>query len=91
MSELRTRRGAAARALRVAAAGGATLLLGGCAPELVVAGAYVPAWLVCAAAGLFAAALVRAALGPRLPWPLASYAALACIVGGLAWLAWLRG
>ncbi len=92
MSERGLRSGARApRRLRAAAAGCAALLLGGCAPELVVAGAYVPAWLVCAVAGLLAAAVARALLGTRLPWPLASYAALACIVGGLGWLAWVRG
>ena len=78
------------RALRAGSTACGSLLLGACAPDVAVAGAYVPAWLVCALAGLLVAALARALLGSRLPWPLASYAALACIVGGLGWLAWVR-
>jgi YtcA family len=69
------------------------LFLGGCAgaPSLPIAGAFFPAWLVCAAVGLLGAVLFRvlaiaSGLEDAIPLRLVVYTAFA--VGMAVWL-WL--
>lgn len=71
-------------------------VLGGCssAPALVVAGAYVPAWLVCTLFGMVVGVVARAWMLRRgyartLPLQLGVYAALSSMVALLVWYIWV--
>jgi hypothetical protein len=60
-------------------------------PTLDLLGSYFPAWMLCAAAGVFAAVIVRqvlsvAGLGDYVVAPLLTYAGLAL---SATWLIWL--
>ncbi|MCB4767876.1 hypothetical protein LGR54_04605 [Ancylobacter sp. Lp-2] len=68
------------------------LMLGGCdarlAPAVPLFGAYFPSWLVCTAAGVIGAVIlrglfIRIGLDDVLPWRLAAYASLAAAIGFL--------
>lgn len=68
------------------------LTLAGCgaqlAPSVPMFGAYFPSWLVCAAAGVIGALMlrglfIRIGLDDMLPWRLAIYASLAAFIGFL--------
>lgn len=61
------------------------------APALDLLGSYFPVWMFCAAAGVFAAVIVRqvlsvAGLGDYVVAPLLTYAGLALSATGLIWL-----
>ena len=71
-------------------------LLGGCtgAPALVLAGAYFPAWLVCALLGVAAAVLARVLMlrsgyAQTLPWQLWVCSALGSVVAVVVWTIWV--
>ena len=62
-------------------------------PTLDLLGSYFPAWMVCAAAGVAAAVVVRQVLiavgvGEYVVAPLLTYAGLALSATLLAWLFW---
>jgi len=67
----------------------ATMPLGGCAggaPTIFLSGAYFPAWLLCAVAGILGAVLVRIVLvvfgvDDAIPFRLVTYAAVAIAIG----------
>jgi hypothetical protein len=69
----------------------AALPLGGCsdgAPTIFLAGAYIPAWLVCAVAGVLGAVVVRVVLvalsiDDALPFRLGIYVCIAAAIGFL--------
>jgi len=69
----------------------AALPLGGCsggAPTIFLAGAYFPAWLICAVAGVLGAVVVRVALvalaiDDALPFRLGIYVCIAAAIGFL--------
>ncbi len=72
------------------------MALGGCAPapSHVVFGSYFPSWMLCALAGLVAAALLRVLFGVVgidrvLPAPLVVYLALTIAFAFGTWLIWL--
>ena len=84
------------RSTRIAACGSSALALSGCAhggaPAFVFFGAYVPAWMLCALAGIVVALLARAAMlagGPAqaLPYPLWFCAGCGWMAGLAVW--WL--
>ncbi|MCJ8144478.1 YtcA family lipoprotein [Ancylobacter sp. A5.8] len=59
------------------------------APAIPAFGAFFPAWLLCAALGIFGAVIarlvfIRIGLDDVLPWPLAVYTALAVALAVLA-------
>jgi YtcA-like protein len=63
------------------------------APTMDLFGSYFPAWMLCAAAGIAAAIILRqilavAGIGDYLVAPLLTYAALALSATLLAWLIW---
>lgn len=71
------------------------LLLPGCsgAPTVSLAGAYFPAWLVCALLAITAAAvsrglMVATGLAQRLPFQLAVNLAVGTLFGLVAWTVW---
>ncbi|MCO5978732.1 YtcA family lipoprotein [Ideonella oryzae] len=71
------------------------LLLPGCssAPTVSIAGAYFPAWLMCALLGIAAAAvsrglMVATGLAQRLPFQLAVNLAIGTLFGLGLWMAW---
>ena len=62
-------------------------------PSLDLLGSYFPAWMLCAAAGIFAAVIVRQVLSivgiaDYVVAPLLTYAALAVSATLLSWLLW---
>lgn len=64
------------------------------APSRNILGSYFPSWMVCALAGIAAAAIARAILKAtgllgELPAPLAVMLAIACAVTFGMWLVWL--
>jgi len=70
--------------------------LAGCtgAPSVPAAGAYFPAWLVCALAAVLAAILTRAVfvatgLAQTLPLQLGVCLAIGALAGVLVWAAWV--
>jgi YtcA family len=71
-------------------------LLGGCAaaPSIAIAGAYFPAWLVCALIGVLGAivarmALAAAALGQTLPLQLLVCLSVGVVCAAAAWAGWV--
>ena len=71
-------------------------LLGGCgaAPSITVAGAYFPAWLVCALIGALGAIVARmvlagAGLGRALPLQLLVCLSVGVFCAALAWAGWV--
>ena len=65
------------------------------APSITVAGAFFPAWLVCALIGALAAVVARmifvaTGLAQTLPLQLLVCVALGVLCGALAWTAWIR-
>ena len=74
------------------------LPVGGCsaAPSQDILGSFFPAWMLCAAIGVLAAALSRwlltaAGIGNHLLAPPLVYLAIAVAVTLLTWLAWFGG
>ena len=72
------------------------LLLPGCAgsPDLVIAGAYFPAWLICCVIAAVSALVLHGVLlvSPwRNTWPLqlSLCGALGAVAGALVWLYWI--
>jgi YtcA family len=72
-------------------------LSSGCdgAPSVTVAGAYFPAWLVCALIGALAAVLARAifvatGLAQALPLQLLVCVSAGVLCGAVAWVLWIR-
>jgi hypothetical protein len=67
----------------------AAIPMGGCsggAPTIFLAGAYFPAWLLCAVAGILGAVLVRVILvllgiDDAIPFRLVTYVAVAIAIG----------
>jgi hypothetical protein len=71
-------------------------LLGGCAaaPSITVAGAYFPAWLVCALIGVLCAIVARmllaaAGIGQTLPLQLLVYLSVGVVCAAGAWAGWV--
>ena len=65
------------------------------APSTVVAGAYFPAWLVCALIGALAAVLTRVlfvatGLAQALPLQLLVCVSTGMLCGAMAWTLWIR-
>jgi hypothetical protein len=63
------------------------------APSFPIAGAYFPAWMVCALLGIVSATAARAAfvasgLADTLPFQLFVCTAIGCCVAFVAWLFW---
>jgi len=74
---------------------GAPLALAGCAregaPSFIIAGAYFPAWMACALAGVFIALALRILLGRlsvarSVAYGLTFYSAVAVVSGAAFWL-----
>jgi hypothetical protein len=73
-----------------------TGLLGGCAaaPSITVAGAYFPAWLVCALIGVLGAIVARivlagAGLAQALPLQLFVCLSVGVVCAAVAWAGWV--
>ncbi|MBR7777578.1 YtcA family lipoprotein [Undibacterium rugosum] len=63
------------------------------APSLIIAGAYFPAWLLCAAVGVIVAivfrlALLKLKLADLLPYPLFLCLSVGVLAAMLIWLIW---
>jgi hypothetical protein len=73
---------------------GPTLLVCGCgAPSLIIAGAYFPAWLLCAILAVVVAAVVRAVmvatrLSQLIPFQLAVCTSVGAIAALIVWFIW---
>jgi hypothetical protein len=73
---------------------GPTFLVCGCgAPSLIIAGAYFPAWLVCAILAVVVAAVVRGImvatrLSQFIPFQLAVCSSIGAIVALIVWFIW---
>jgi hypothetical protein len=73
---------------------GPAFLVSGCgAPSLIIAGAYFPAWLVCAILAVLVAAVVRALmvatrLSQLIPFQLAVCTSIGAIVALIVWFMW---
>jgi hypothetical protein len=73
---------------------GPTFLVCGCgAPSLIIAGAYFPAWLMCAILAVAVGAVVRAVmvatrLSERIPFQLAVCTSIGVIVSLIVWFIW---
>ncbi|WP_374544837.1 YtcA family lipoprotein [Rhodoblastus sp.] len=74
---------------------GAALALAGCAregaPSFIIAGAYFPAWMACALAGILVALVLRILLGRlgmarSVAYGLTFYSATAVVSGAAFWL-----
>jgi hypothetical protein len=80
--------------LRFAFLIGPTFFLSGCrAPSLIIAGAYFPAWLLCAILAVLVAAVVRAVmvatrLSQLIPFQLAVCTSIGAIVALVVWVIW---
>jgi hypothetical protein len=80
--------------LRSAVRLGPTFLVCGCgAPSLIVAGAYFPAWLVCAILAVVVASVVRTVmvatrLSQLIPFQLAVCTSIGVIVALIVWFIW---
>ncbi len=81
--------------LVVFAAGGLLSLMGcGGAPSITVAGAYFPAWLLCALIAVLVAVMVRAllvitGLSNHVPYQLAVCSSIGVIVALVVWQLWV--
>lgn len=81
-------------ALRFAVLFASTFLVCGCgAPSLIIAGAYFPAWLVCAILAVVVAAVVRAVmvatrLSQLIPYQLAVCTSIGAIAALIVWFIW---
>jgi hypothetical protein len=81
-------------ALRFTALLGPTFLVCGCgAPSLIIAGAYFPAWLLCAILAVVVASVVRAVmvaarLSQLIPFQLAVCTSIGAIVALIVWFIW---
>jgi hypothetical protein len=71
-------------------------ILGGCAaaPSIPIAGAYFPAWLVCALIGVLGAIVARmvlggTGLGQALALQLLVYLSVGVVCAALAWAGWV--
>ena len=74
----------------------ASVLLSGCtgSPDLLIAGAYFPAWLVCSVIGALCALLLHGALlvspfNNKIPMQLGICACAGVIFGAIIWMAWI--
>jgi hypothetical protein len=80
--------------LRSAVRLGPTLVVCGCgAPSVIVAGAYFPAWLVCAILAVVVASVARAVmvatrLSHLIPFQLAVCTSIGVIVALIVWFTW---
>ena len=80
--------------LRFAFLIGPTFFFSGCgAPSLIIAGAYFPAWLLCAILAVLVAAVVRAVmvatrLSQLIPFQLAVCTSIGAIVALVVWFIW---
>ena len=81
-------------ALRVVVLIGYAIAACGCgAPSLIIAGAYFPAWLLCAILAVLVAAVVRAVmvatrLSQLIPFQLAVCTSIGVIVALVVWFMW---
>jgi YtcA family len=84
------------RPISVVFVAGESLSLVGCggAPSVTVAGAYFPAWLLCALIAVLVAVLVRAlmvstGLSSYIPYQLAVCSSIGAIVAFVVWQLWV--
>jgi hypothetical protein len=76
-------------------AGGSLPLVGcGGAPSLTIAGAYFPAWLLCALIAILVAVIVRVlmvvtGLSNHVPYQLAVCSSIAVIIALVVWQLWM--
>jgi hypothetical protein len=84
------------RPISVVFVAGESLSLVGCggAPSVTVAGAYFPAWLLCALVAVFVAVIVRGlmvvtGLSNHVPYQLAVCSSIGVIVALFVWQAWV--
>ncbi len=84
------------RLLSIALAGGGAFSMAGCggAPSITIAGAYFPAWLLCALFAVVVAAITRAVmvatgLANHIPYQLAVCLSVGVIAGVILWRLWV--